>query len=108
VADDDLRHAIGQDVRTPAKPTVSFAKSKATVSWQFPVGAATPDGFIIERKSGSAWVQGAGVGADKRRFVTTVASLGKKAGKKVTVRVVAILGDQRAESPSAAARVPKR
>ena len=92
----------------PAKPTLTFAKSKATVSWQFPVGAATPDGFIIERKSGSAWVQVADVGADKRTFVTTVVSLGGKAGKKVTVRVVAILGDQRAESPSAAARVPKR
>ena len=91
----------------PAKPTVVLTKSRATISWQFPVGASTPDSFVIERKSGSTWVEVGDVAADKRTFATTVKALGGKAGKTVTVRVVATLGDQRAESAPTTARVPK-
>ena len=92
----------------PTKPTLVLTKSRATISWQFPVGATTPSAFVIERKSGNAWVAVGEVAADKRTFATTVRALGGSAGKSVTVRVVATLGDQRAESPSSTARVPKR
>jgi len=92
----------------PAKPTMVLTKSRATISWQFPVGATTPSAFVIERKSGNAWVTVGEVAADKRTFATTVRALGGSAGKSVTVRVVATLGDQRAESPSTTARVPRR
>lgn len=91
----------------PGKPTVAFAGSKATISWTYPVGSADPDGFRVEVKKAAAWVKVKQVGASVRSITTTRATLGAKAGAKVSVRVVALRGTETTLSPATTVKVPR-
>lgn len=91
----------------PGRPTVTFAGSKVTVAWTYPAGGASPDAFRVEVKRGTSWATIKQASASGRSVSTTRAALGARPGAKVTVRVVAIRGDESAVSVVAVARVPR-
>jgi hypothetical protein len=89
----------------PTKPTVTTGKPGITVSWTYAVGAPAPDAFVVQVKSGTTW-------KDVARTEDTTASVtwtkvGAKKGKAFSVRVLAVIGDESAVSPSTRATRPR-
>ena len=89
----------------PSKPTVTTGKPGIAVSWTYAVGAPAPDAFVIQVKSGTTW-------KDVARTERTTASVtwtkvGANKGKAFNVRVLAVIGDASAVSPSTRVTRPR-
>lgn len=94
-------------LQRPGKPAAAFTGMRAvTFSWDYPASGAVPDGFVVQRRKGSGWVSIADVPGSSRSWGTNRKALGVSSGQRITVRVVAVLGAQRAASPQARFRVP--
>ena len=89
----------------PTKPTVTTGKPGIAVSWTYAVGAPAPDAFVIQVKSGTAWKDVART--EGTTASVTWAKVGAKKGKAFSVRVLAVIGDASAVSPSTRATRPR-
>jgi len=89
----------------PSKPMVTTGKPGITVSWTYAAGAPAPDAFVIQVKSGTTWKDVART--EGTTASVTWAKVGAKRGKAFSVRVLAVIGDESAVSPSTRATRPR-
>lgn len=94
-------------LEAPSKPNVTFANARVAVAWAYPAGAPAPEAFAVEVRKGTAWTAVKRLGGDATSATLSQAALGAKRGAKLTVRVVALRGDERAESLATSVKVPR-
>jgi hypothetical protein len=91
----------------PGKPKVVSTKAGAKVSWDYPVGASTPEGFRVQVKVGTAWKDVATTTPTATSATLGWSKVGVAKGKAFSVRVVAYIGDASAASSSTRATRPR-
>lgn len=87
----------------PAKPTLATGKTGIKVTWTYPVGAAAPDGYVVQARTAKAWKDVARVKRTSALVAWTKIGVGK--GKVFSVRVVAFIDE--ATATSAATRATR-
>ena len=81
----------------PTKPKATWTPKALKVAWTYAVGAPAPDTFIVQIRTSRAWSTVASVAGDRAAVSVSRAKLPRSA---LSVRVVAIIGDKEAASPS--------
>ena len=89
----------------PGKPKVAAGKKGIKVTWDYPVGAPAPDGYIVQVKATKAWKSVAEVTATSTNLAW--AKVGAKKGRSFSVRVVAFIDEATAESRGTRAKRPR-
>jgi hypothetical protein len=89
----------------PSKPTVKVTKAGIAVTWTYSVGAPTPEGYLVQVKSGTTWKEVART--ERTSASVTWARVGAKKGQAFSVRVVAVIDDASATSSSTRATRPR-
>jgi hypothetical protein len=89
----------------PAKPTVTNGKVGIKVTWTYPLGAATPDGYVVQVRTAKAWKPVAEVTSTSATL--TWVKVGAKKGKAFSVRVVAFTDKATATSAATRATRPR-
>ena len=81
----------------PTKPKATWTSKALKVAWTYAVGAAAPESFAVQVRTTGSWATVATVAGDRAATSVSRAKLPKSA---FSVRVVAIIGDEEAASPS--------
>ena len=81
----------------PTKPKATWTSKALKVAWTYAVGAAAPESFAVQVRTTGSWAPVATVAGDRAATSVSRAKLPKSA---FSVRVVAIIGDEEAASPS--------
>ncbi len=81
----------------PTKPKATWTPKSLKVTWTYAVGAAAPESFAVQVRTSGPWSTVATVAGDRSATSVSRAKLPKSA---FSVRVVAIIGDEQADSPS--------
>lgn len=81
----------------PTKPKATWTSKALKVAWTYAVGAAAPESFAVQVRTSGPWSTVATVAGDRAATSVSRAKLPKSA---FSVRVVAIIGDEQAASPS--------
>ncbi len=81
----------------PTKPKATWTSKALKVAWTYAVGAAAPESFAVQVRTSGPWSTVATVAGDRAATSVSRATLPKSA---FSVRVVAIIGDEQAASPS--------
>jgi hypothetical protein len=81
----------------PTKPKATWTPKSLKVTWTYAVGAAAPESFAVQVRTSGPWSTVATVAGDRAATSVSRAKLPKSA---FSVRVVAIIGDEQAASPS--------
>jgi hypothetical protein len=81
----------------PTKPKATWTPKSLKVTWTYAVGAAAPESFAVQVRTSGPWSTVATVAGDRAATSVSRAKLPKSA---FSVRIVAIIGDEEAASPS--------
>lgn len=86
----------------PTKPKATWTPKALKVAWTYAVGAPAPEAFIVQIRTSGSWSTVATVAGDRAAVSVSRAKLPRSA---FSVRVVAVVGDASAASPTT--RVPR-